>query len=176
MNFSIGHLAGAEPGARDRLVNAMMELLQEKDYADITVTDLTRRAGLSRMAYYRSFSSREEVLDRFMEVMGEQIHQSLEAAGLRENARAYFEALFEALGLYASLIRAACKAHLGEMILFHIGRYMRISFPHEEEYRLHFIAGGFYHVLIRWIQNGCGETPAEMAEICSGALQPRVGN
>ena len=45
-----------------------------------------------------------------------------------------------------------------------------------EEYRLHFIAGGFYHVLIRWIQNGCGETPAEMAEICCGALQPRVGN
>ena len=46
---------------RERIVSALLELIREKPLSTITITELTRRAGVSRMAFYRNFSTKEEV-------------------------------------------------------------------------------------------------------------------
>lgn len=150
----------------DRLVNALETLLLEKDYAAITVTDLTRQAGVSRMAFYRCFSSKEEVVGRFVEVAGQQVHERIK--GLHARGTDYFEALFQALGAYDALIRAACKAHLGEVILEQIDRYMQRVVSAGQA--AHLAAGAFYNLLIHWIAEGKQESPRELATLCSGLL------
>lgn len=147
----------------DRLLSAMEALLLEKDYADITVTDLTRQAGVSRMAFYRCFSSKEEVVGRFVEIAGRQVHEGLTT--LKTKGTDYFEALFRALGSYETLIRAACKAHLGGVILEQIDRYMQkaVSAGHSA----HLAAGAVYNLLVHWIAGGKKESPRELAALCS---------
>lgn len=41
---------------------ALVELLKKKNYADISVTEITKKAGVSRNAYYRNFESKDQVL------------------------------------------------------------------------------------------------------------------
>ena len=46
---------------REKIVNALLTLIKEKPLSTITITELTQLAGVSRMAFYRNFSTKEEV-------------------------------------------------------------------------------------------------------------------
>ena len=48
--------------AVDCIYTALLKLMQTKPYKDITVSDITRKAGVSRMAYYRNFSDKDDIL------------------------------------------------------------------------------------------------------------------
>ena len=40
--------------SRDCMVQALIQLLQTKSLSNITISELTERAGVSRMTYYRN--------------------------------------------------------------------------------------------------------------------------
>lgn len=44
------------------LTTALLQLLEKKPLAEIKVTELVSRAGVSRMAYYRNFDTLEDIL------------------------------------------------------------------------------------------------------------------
>ena len=45
----------------EKLKQALLRCLNEKDYADITITELSRLAGINRTSFYLFFESREEL-------------------------------------------------------------------------------------------------------------------
>lgn len=47
--------------ARDHIVSAMMQLIREKPISEVTVQKLTELADVSRMTFYRNYSSKEAV-------------------------------------------------------------------------------------------------------------------
>lgn len=49
--------------AKDRLENAFWELLSEREYNKITVTDIVRTAGVNRNSFYYHFSGLPELAD-----------------------------------------------------------------------------------------------------------------
>jgi AcrR family transcriptional regulator len=57
-------LSRAEVSAnqRARMIHATIEVIGEKGYADLTVADVIKRAGVSRRAFYEHFSNREACL------------------------------------------------------------------------------------------------------------------
>ena len=48
--------------AKECIVTALIELMKVRDYHSISITEITHKAGVSRMTYYRYFSSKEEIL------------------------------------------------------------------------------------------------------------------
>lgn len=56
--------------AVDCIYTALVELMQRRPYDEITITDITKRAGVSRMAYYRNFRDKDDILiQRFQALM-----------------------------------------------------------------------------------------------------------
>jgi AcrR family transcriptional regulator len=55
-------MARWEPGARDRLGLAALELFGERGYEQTTVTDIAGRAGVTERTFYRHFGDKREVL------------------------------------------------------------------------------------------------------------------
>lgn len=49
--------------------NAFLDLLEEKKYIDITVTDIVKRAHVSRTSYYRHFSSMDDIVESITDNM-----------------------------------------------------------------------------------------------------------
>ncbi|MFR4802256.1 MAG: TetR/AcrR family transcriptional regulator [Eggerthellaceae bacterium] len=47
---------------RERIARALLRLLGIKEFSDISVTDIVREAHVARAAYYRNFSSKEDIL------------------------------------------------------------------------------------------------------------------
>lgn len=158
--------------AKECIVTALVELMKIRDYDSITITDIAKKAGVSRMAYYRNYTSKDDIFKKYIEEVGEDIHQKI--TGRRSSAVPYdyFLALFEQLGKYSDLAIVAYRAHLGELILAALIKNMFITFPPpnesaSERYHRFFLAGAFYNVFIEWLKGGLQETPAEMARFCA---------
>lgn len=48
---------------------AFLDLLEEKNYNDITVTDIVKRANVSRTSYYRHYSSIDDIVESITDHM-----------------------------------------------------------------------------------------------------------
>ena len=73
-------MAGKEETRRlmkEYIYIAFLQLLEAKDYADISVTDIVNRAGVSRMTYYRHFNSKEEIVTKHIEELYSHFHDDL---------------------------------------------------------------------------------------------------
>ena len=59
------------------LQDALIELLKEKPYQKITVTDLVTRSGLSRTTFYAHYEYKEELIEQCLEgIMAKIINDS----------------------------------------------------------------------------------------------------
>ena len=52
---------------RMNLGEAIIALMQKKDYDKITVSEIAQKAGVSRMTYYNYFETKEDVLSNYLE-------------------------------------------------------------------------------------------------------------
>lgn len=157
--------------AKECIVTALIELMKVRDFHSITITDLTKKAGVSRMAYYRNYTSKEDILNKFIDEVGSGIHEKLSCISTDNDLYNYYLALLEQLGSYNDLAITTYKAGLGELILAEITKQMAITFPPTdasptEKYRHLYLAGAFYNTFIEWLKNGQVESCAEMARIC----------
>ena len=48
----------------ESVVEGLWELLEDKSFEKISVSELVERAGIGRVTFYRNFSNKEEVLKR----------------------------------------------------------------------------------------------------------------
>jgi Transcriptional regulator len=56
------HSQQIKQDSKDYLITALLDLLQTKTLNDITVTQVVKKAGVSRMAFYRNFQTLDDIL------------------------------------------------------------------------------------------------------------------
>lgn len=54
---------------KECIAQALMTLLKKKELSAISITELTKVAGVSRMAYYRNFTSKEEIISSYCDII-----------------------------------------------------------------------------------------------------------
>ncbi|HFI0619361.1 TPA: TetR/AcrR family transcriptional regulator [Streptococcus suis] len=52
--------------AKDYITQALFKLIDSKNYDDITITDIAKKAGVTRISFYRNFESKEDILRQEM--------------------------------------------------------------------------------------------------------------
>ena len=65
MKTSVSHKSSRD-FTKSCIMEALLQLMHSKDYNDISITDITSRAGVSRMAYYRNYRSKDHILMDYM--------------------------------------------------------------------------------------------------------------
>ena len=83
-----------EPGGRERLVVAAVDLFHEQGYDATTVAQIAERAGVTRSTFFRHFSDKREVLvagqDSLSRLLAEGVAQAPEGASRwRRSARGW---------------------------------------------------------------------------------------
>ena len=157
--------------AKECIVTALIELMKSRDYNSITITDLSKKAGVSRMAYYRNYTSKEDIISKFADEVGASIHEKLALLMPNASVYDYFYELFAQLGAYSDLMLTAFRGGLGELIHTQITKNMALTFPPEgntplSRYRHVYLAGAFYNIFIEWLEKGRKESVADMAQLC----------
>ena len=162
----------------DKIVSACVALARRKGYSGLSISDISREAGVSRITFYRNFTSIEDVMRRFIDAVVQKVEYAVAAQSDSRDMKTYFEVMFNTISPYSDVIKELYAVNMGEMILQYFNRYF-FQTPLKDKsfqlsyYEIKFFIGAFYNVLIAWILRDQQETPEEMAELCSNLIGKR---
>ncbi|MFP3671138.1 TetR family transcriptional regulator, partial [Priestia sp. SIMBA_032] len=75
-----GFMGRWEPGARERLVGAAIELYADPGFEQTTVADIAERAGVTERTFFRYFADKREVLFAGSDLFQEAVLTAIAAA------------------------------------------------------------------------------------------------
>lgn len=168
---------------KNYIFTALILLMEQNDYQDITITDIAKKAGVSRMTYYRTYSSKEDILIQYFNDTASELLAKIKAwpdITLHQLAVSFFSFFQE----HGSIVPILKKANLLELVFNNFIQnlqhfYKEIVSPSELDsqgnYHLYYNAGGLSFALILWIENGYKETPEEMASLITSFMTPPPG-
>lgn len=165
---------------KESIFTSLMILMEQKNFREISITEIAKKAGVSRMAFYRNYNLMEDIiishLDEFFEEYSKQI-LSREKINNYESACMYFAYFRKHNRLITNLnnsnltnlILERCTGFLHS--LFQDIMFMRSCSEEEDRYCIEFLAGGFYKVLIEWAKSGMKESDEDMAKIVCNLIK-----
>ncbi|MDF2944096.1 MAG: TetR family transcriptional regulator [Herbinix sp.] len=160
---------------KESIFIALMLIMEKKNFTQITITEVCKKAGVSRMAFYRNYNILEDIITVHLDELFDDYSHQILGCGKdfgRERVCLFFSYFRGQNKLLMNLIRS----NLNYLILEKcIGYFYTLSqntvcqnshLPLKEKYIIEFAAGGLYKVLIEWANNGMKESDEVMADIC----------
>lgn len=145
---------------------AMLELLAKTSVDNISITDLVKRAGVSRTAFYRNYSSKDELIEdlviEFLEAISIKNPKDIMKYSIED-----FENIFSSIRKEkkeVSLITRASLENIG--IINHNNIFSKeMDKRNVESYKDAAIRGSLNYIITKWILSDMKESDKEMATI-----------
>src|ERR1700726_1735522 len=172
---------------RDVLGDALMALIHEKPFAEISVQEVLDRAQISRSTFYTHYSDKNDLLlsdaEDFFEMMAFHISRKDERSNRVAPVREMFTHIAEVREFYAAML-ASGKLH--DILELGHGYFARgieqrlIHFkldlgPRQRAALAHGFAGAFISLMSWWIHHGTSPSPEEMDELYHRTVWAGVG-
>lgn len=166
--------------ARKAITDAFFELLVQKKFSDITISDIVRKSGVARTTYYHNYYYKEDIIEDFMNLTHQQLmaafkidKQPLKEQEIRKNLDpkrlvSSFERSFQLFLMNKSYLLLIYNNGFSKLIQNMVNQYAQEIFQKlniSNDYQIYFIAGAFANVQLAWLEKGARESPHEMAEI-----------
>ena len=180
---------------RHSLHAALLELIREKDYDDISTEEITERANVGRATFYKHYKDKEDLLlEEFREMVNEKIQilseipfsawlQSSQVVAARGKKPApplliLFEHIYENSELYYILLKSERsgrvierirKISTGAIAQFVESRAKTDPIPFHFkvpiEFFAAFVSGAFLSTMDWWLEEGMHHTPREVTQL-----------
>lgn len=153
---------------------ALFKLMENKDFAKISVGEIAEVAGVHRATFYRHFSSKEDIVEQYLANL---LTSSQDQALIKTNFQAYILPVFQALYDHKREMLLIHHAHLSALLCHVLEDYFdfhELSLPtkqqsplNKEDYAMAYRIGGIYFCLALWLSHNMQETPEEMAQMAA---------
>lgn len=158
---------------RECLQTALITLMGQKPFDKITISELVRRSGVSRTAFYRNYNSKEDILNEVGDVFIDVLSKSFSEERFQNNRRGWYYDFFNIIKTNAPVFHLMLQAHMlnnsmfSTYIIFKKLDSSGKTIPHYE-----FLAweGALSTITVHWFQDGMKESIDFMADFCASAL------
>lgn len=161
----------------ERIEKAFLELLQTKELAEITVSELCKACNLNRSTFYANFVDLYDLADKVREDLEKDVGSLYEAERTQGfNSNDYLK-LFRHIRDNQLFYRTYFKLGYDnqQQILLYDTRQAQEDFDNRHiEYHIEFFKSGFNAIVKLWLAGGCKESPEEMDEIIRSEYQGRA--
>jgi len=164
---------------RSLLRNAMIDLIPEKGFDEITVQDITDRATLNRATFYLHFHDKHELLmDTFETLFNEVTPQPLDISQVSPAyAQLMLEKVFEHISRYADFYCRLLGKDGDSLFIARVREYVHqvvmnwFQFLQPEESRMmvsmdvvtNFLGSAYMGVILWWLEHDMPHSPEYMA-------------
>ena len=169
--------------SRKMIEDALLELMGEKEFARITISEIAKRADVARRTFYRLYRKKEDVLSGYLEKLCLDYKERYGALSRYDVLRISME-FFEFWYGHREVLLLLHRRGLDEMVYGEIGRSSLdvvrnrmaggmgkgMGKAEELEYFAVYSAGGFANLLRRWVDEGMRGTPEEYGREAGNAL------
>lgn len=154
---------------RECMTTALLQLMQEKAFEAITVSEITRQAGVSRTSYYRNYTSKEDILkqglDRTMDAFIEKLDALPHEAGIQDAVRCAFVQARDASNFLTMIHRAGLDHLLRERFdSFTLTFNQRMPALRSGAYPARILSGALLNTLLYWFDSGMQESVDDLAK------------
>ncbi len=159
---------------KDMIKKALLELMAEKPYMEITVTDIIKKAEVARVSYYRNYNSIDEILEEIVEDKVEDFHMRVKPliayGSNRDKWTVFLRTILESklsMRDRLNMTKEANKQFIFDKMDTKIQEKF-LELGHEaakEKYKLSAKMGIIHSVSNIWLKTGAKESPDEMVEI-----------
>ena len=159
---------------RECLTTALMQLMKEKPLDKITITELVARSGVSRTAFYRNYSTKEDILVDIRNAITETSNNLLLKPELKDDPFLWFRECFRIVQDNADLIRPILDAKITLADFFKNQSVFDLLYPNNNRmnrYKNLAIEAAFQRIMIVWFDEGMIESIDEMASFCNDAFR-----
>ncbi|RRG07860.1 MAG: TetR/AcrR family transcriptional regulator [Lactobacillus sp.] len=169
--------AGTNPTAlrsQTLLVDAMFTLLQHDTFADITVSQLTQEAQLSRQTFYQIFTSKEDVIKCRIQGLFVEFQQTLSRQPI--TLHALITLFFAFYQKYATIFNLLLDNHLEPLLTTYAQDCMaslQLTTEKNNHYSHSFIAAGLTQILVDWHSHQDTDIE-EVAQLVEQLLNPNA--
>lgn len=156
---------------------AFIELLDTRDFRDITVSDLCKLTGLNRSTFYANFDDLYALADHIRRRLEADfatlfaprptLTSSNSSAALR-----MFTHIYENQAVYKTYFKLGFADSNG-ILQYDLQRAEQDFHGEYIEYHIVFFRAGLNALLRRWLDGGCKESPAEMEAIIKAEYRGR---
>lgn len=152
---------------KKQITDAMFDLMHEKSFSDISITEIVQRAGVARASYYRNYSSKEDILETLIDDVLEYYRSGIiedETFFSYDNILRSFQ-FFQMFSRYIiDLYRSGFAYVLMEKLNQFHETLVGVMPAHSiSRYEIYAYMGALFNIGLQWLQDGQKETPEEMA-------------
>ncbi|MBT1166171.1 TetR/AcrR family transcriptional regulator [Bifidobacterium simiarum] len=158
---------------RECIEGALIQLMETKPFASITVTDIARRAGVSRNAYYRNYASKEAILDGFLTAVFAEINRSLLQYDPMTQTREAWLTMLAGVRRIAPQYRLILRAGHADRLRERMCASMNASAARHEigpRYAAAYWAGAICEVINQWVLHDMDAPDGELADIMTDLM------
>ncbi|GGI96483.1 TetR family transcriptional regulator [Alicyclobacillus cellulosilyticus] len=161
--------------SREAIKQAVLELMSEKSFDDITVQDIADRANVNRGTIYLHYADKFDLLDKLIEEHIEEMRSIAEWAcdlDWIEATRVFFEYFEQHHRFFSTMLASKAAPSFRARFLSYLIESFRAELTKEgggdpridQEVMLRFVATAYVGVVEWWITSGMPHPPAYMAE------------
>lgn len=165
---------------KEWMLEALVSLMQEKDFSRITVSEIAQLADMDRRTFYRHYQSKEDILADKIRKLAE-VYETLLSGGHPTGTGTIALSFFSICKENQELLLLLHRHQLLPLLLYELNRLFPhyhgkyhigedIYAPFDMGYALSYHVGGFWNVLVRWLDNGVDRTPEELAAMVAHML------
>lgn len=152
--------------AKDYITQSLLYLMKKEKFENITITDISKKAGVNRITFYRNFNSKEEVLKCYLDSITDNFIKTSKILYTPDNFQSYIINLFIHLERYKDIGILLYKSNMVHFLKDEFDRIFLAKAKNSNEiYHYAFVSGGLYNLYYYWIKNDFKETPYELANI-----------
>ena len=168
---ALRHLPNNEANriTRESICTAFLELIKTKEFKDITISEIVRRAGVSRQSFYRNYASKEDIVLEIESVMHADLNMKMNDPVYTENPRLWFLELFGMIRTNKAVVSILYKADLFETIFKKVPFWIEsnmMSYTPDIHYYIIGAMGAVNAIALAWFNEGMKESEEELADIC----------
>ena len=153
-----------EAYVKDYITESLLSLIKTSTLDKITITDIIKKAGVSRVSFYRNFTSKEDILNKYLTNVTDKFIESSNISFKNDNLETYFITLFTHLEKYKDFTYNLYKYNCLYLIEDQFRRIFYMRNPEYDDYKKEFYIGGFFNIYRYWLINGCKETSKEISK------------
>lgn len=158
--------------AKECIVEALIKLLEEKPFSAITISELTAKAGVSRMTYYRNYNKKEDIFEQYLKDAIEYYGKDVQELMLQGNYydKENLKQCFIYLKRHRGFLNCLLNNGFGDLLRNTICEFVLQTWYKPEDgkdhyYKLQAFAGAIYNLYIAWGREDMKESPEELAEL-----------
>lgn len=154
---------------RHYIAEALLKLMKAKDFRDITVTEIVKRAGVGRATFYRYFTDKESVIVYYFNRLNEKFNENIRyIPRCDEDYYDVIRSVLKMLHAYQDFVLLLQASHLEYLYLEYLNRSFQRDFAYSDKpqasYLSYAYAGMVYNVSMQWVKDGCAEPLEAVAD------------